>query len=164
MQAQMEIRIRPATREDCAALAMLADQLGYESSAEQIARRLEGLLRSDENQVFLAEASDENAAGWIGVFVHRSLSSDPRAEISSLIVDEKQRSRGIGAALVKRAEEWAIEKGCRIMGVHTNVTRERAHAFYERNGYTMAKTQKCFRKELRVRAATGDGACTASGM
>ncbi len=163
MQLQAEIRIRAAATEDCAALAKLAGQLGYESSAEQIARRLAGLLRFDENQAFLAEVAGDSVVGWIGVFVYRSLSSDPRVEISSLIVDEKQRSRGIGAALVKRAEQWAIEKGCRMIGVHTNVTRERAHAFYERNGYALVKSQKFFRKELRFRAPAGGGACTASG-
>jgi GNAT superfamily N-acetyltransferase len=158
-QTGAAIRIRAATAEDCTALATLAAQLGDESSVQQIERRLAGLQQSDENQVFLAEAADGTVAGWIGVFVYRSLSSDARVEISTLIVDEKQRSKGVGAALVKRAEQWAIEKGCRVVGVHTNVIRERAHAFYERNGYALVKTQKFFRKEIPVDAAAAeDGA------
>jgi len=34
------------------------------------------------------------------------------------------------------------------MSVRSNVTRVRAHSFYERNGYEHYKTQKSFRKPL----------------
>jgi hypothetical protein len=34
------------------------------------------------------------------------------------------------------------------MGLRSNVIREKAHAFYEKLGYRLIKTQKCFRKGL----------------
>ena len=39
-------------------------------------------------------------------------------------------------------------KAARPSGLRSNVIRERAHAFYERHGYTHVKTQKAFRKQL----------------
>jgi GNAT superfamily N-acetyltransferase len=54
----------------------------------------------------------------------------------------------VGLKLLERAEQWAREKGCTMVGLRSNVIRDRAHAFYERNGYEHFKTQKSFRKQL----------------
>lgn len=129
-------------------MAELAGQLGYRSEGEEIARRLMGMESSPDHAVFVAETPDGEVAGWIGVFVFRCVEADPRAEISGLVVDERARSLGIGRRLLERAEDWAREKGCVSASVRSNVIRERAHAFYERHGYKLIKTQKSFRKTL----------------
>ena len=146
--AQQEVQIRVAQLNDCEALAGLAGQLGYESSAQEIARRFEGVLQSPENAVFVAQKIRGGVVGWISIYVFRPLTSDARVEISGLVVDEAHRSGKIGAILLKRAEEWAVAQGCRSIGVHTNTARRRAHVFYERNGYQLAKTQRFYRKSL----------------
>jgi GNAT superfamily N-acetyltransferase len=144
------IEIRAAGTADCAALAKLAGQLGYESSPEQVAQRLEGLRKPGENAVFVAQERGGEIIGWISVYVFRTVTSDARVEISGFVVDERYRSRKIGATLLKSTEEWALARGCGAIGVHTNVARSRAHAFYERNGYRLVKTQKFYRKDLAV--------------
>ena len=53
-----------------------------------------------------------------------------------------------GAELLVAAERWAVKNGCKSMSVRSNVIRDRAHAFYLRNGYEHYKTQKAFRKSL----------------
>jgi len=68
--------------------------------------------------------------------------------VNGLIVAEGQRSAGAGAKLLDAAEEWARRHGCQGMNVRSNVIRERAHKFYERQGYEHYKTQKAFRKGL----------------
>ena len=68
--------------------------------------------------------------------------------MNGLVVDEKRRSAGAGAKLLRAAERWAKSKGCKNMSVRSNVIRERAHAFYLRNGYQHYKIQKAFRKKL----------------
>ena len=68
--------------------------------------------------------------------------------MNTLVVAEGQRSLGAGARLLAAAEEWARKRGCKGMSVRSNVIRERAHKFYERNGYEHYKTQKSFRKPL----------------
>ena len=145
---QSAIRVRQAVGSDCAAMAKLARQLGYESSREQIAARLDEMRRSEERNVLVAETAGGTIVGWIGMYVFRTVTDEPRAEISGLVVDETARSRGIGERLLEAAENWAREKGLRAIGLHCNVIRERAHGFYLRHGYRETKTQKVFQKQL----------------
>ena len=98
--------------------------------------------------MFVAQLAGGTIAGWIGAFVYRCVEADARVEISGLVVDERFRSQAVGRFLLDRAEAWAREKGFSATGLRSNVIRERAHAFYERQGYAHTKTQKSFRKKL----------------
>ncbi|MGB0035074.1 MAG: GNAT family N-acetyltransferase [Candidatus Acidiferrales bacterium] len=140
--------IRAARPEDCAQIAELSRQLGYPSTAQEIRNRMEGMKNSNEIAVFVAQMPDGTLAGWVGVFVSRTVEVDAHMEISGFVVGDVFRSHGIGKRLLERAEQWGREKGCKHAGVRSNVIRERAHAFYERNGYEHTKTQKSFRKNL----------------
>jgi GNAT superfamily N-acetyltransferase len=140
--------IRLAHPLDHLRIAELAGQLSYPSTPAEIAHRLQGLQRTAEAGVFVAELETGEIAGWIAVFVYRTLEADARAEVSGLVVDERFRSQRIGEHLLARAEAWARENGCHAIGLRSNVIRDRAHAFYERHGYAHVKTQKAFRKRL----------------
>jgi len=139
--------IREALPQDYARIAELAGQLSYPSTPDEISKRLDGMRRSNEHAVFVAQLGGE-IAGWLAVFVYRMVEADARAEISGFVVDERYRSQRVGMHLLARAERWAREKGCRVIGLRSNVIRDRAHAFYERRGYQHVKTQKSFRKDL----------------
>jgi GNAT superfamily N-acetyltransferase len=141
-------KIRAAHPSDHARIAELAGQLSYPSTTAEIARRLQGIESSPAAAVFVAELETGEIAGWIAVFVYRTVEADARAEVSGLVVDERFRSRRVGEHLLARAEEWARENGCHAIGLRSNVIRDRAHAFYERHGYAHVKTQKAFRKQL----------------
>jgi GNAT superfamily N-acetyltransferase len=141
-------KIRAAQAADHARIAELAGQLSYPSTPEEIARRLQGLQGTADAAVFVAEPETGEIAGWIAVFVYRTVEADARAEVSGLVVDERFRSQRVGERLLARAEEWARDADCQVIGLRSNVIRERAHAFYERHGYAHVKTQKAFRKQL----------------
>ena len=143
-----EGEIRLAWPADYPRMAELAGQLGYQSTPDDIARRLAGLITTGEHVVFVAQLADGTIAGWIGAFVYRCVEADARVEISGLVVDERFRSQAVGRFLLDRAEGWAREKGFSATSLRSNVIRERAHAFYERQGYAHTKTQKSFRKKL----------------
>jgi GNAT superfamily N-acetyltransferase len=135
--------IRAAEPRDLDAIAVLAGQLGYPATSEAMARRLAALGERDAVLV----ADDGGACvGWIHVSVIDSLESDRFAEIRGLVVDERQRGGGAGAALVGAAEAWARNRGCPRVRVRSNVVRERTHRFYERLGYRAVKSQKVFDK------------------
>jgi GNAT superfamily N-acetyltransferase len=140
--------IRAAQTSDHERIAELAGQLSYPSTPKEIASRLQGLQLTAEAAVFVAQLDDGEIAGWIAVFVYRTVEADARAEVSGLVVDERFRSRRVGEQLLARAEQWAREQGCRAIGLRSNVIRQRAHTFYERHGYAHVKTQKAFRKQL----------------
>ncbi len=141
-------RIRKARRSDAERIAQLSGELGYPATPAQIVTRLRQLKPASKHAVFVAECSDIGLVGWLHVSVSHLLESDVRAEVNGLIVAEGQRSVGAGAKLLEAAEEWARRHGCLGMNVRSNVVRERAHGFYERNGYEHYKTQKALRKAL----------------
>lgn len=146
MADRAQIRIRKARRGDAARIAQLSGELGYPASPEQIAARLRQLTPATKHSVFVAESPEAGLIGWLHVSLSHLLESDLRAEVNGLIVAEGQRSAGAGAKLLQSAEEWARKRGCKGMNVRSNVIRERAHTFYERQGYEHYKTQKAFRK------------------
>ena len=57
------------------------------------------------------------------------------ASIESLVVDERDRSGGIGAALVEAAVESARASQCKLVELHSNEHRTQARRFYERQGF-----------------------------
>jgi GNAT superfamily N-acetyltransferase len=148
--ASAKLKIRRARRGDAERIAQLSGELGYPSTAAQVATRLRQLKPTSKHAVFVAESPDAATGliGWVHVSVAHLLECDIRAEVNGLIVAEGQRSAGAGAKLLEAAEEWARRRGCRGMNVRSNVIRERAHKFYERRGYEHYKTQKAFRKTL----------------
>jgi GNAT superfamily N-acetyltransferase len=142
-----EITIREARLEDSAQLAELSGQLGYPSTTNQIHQRLKDIIDFAGSAIFVADSAGK-VAGFVGVQVLRTLEADQRVEVTALVVLEEFRSQGAGKLLMARAEEWARSRGCTVIGLRSNVIRERAHVFYQRLGYEHLKTQKAFRKSL----------------
>jgi len=145
---QAGVKIRKAKQGDAARIAVLSGQLGYPTTAKQMAARLKTALRHKNGACFVAESNENGIVGWVHVSVTPLLEVERRAEVNGLVVDENARSSGAGASLLEAAEKWARGKRCKSMSVRSNVLRERAHGFYLRNGYEHYKTQKAFRKGL----------------
>jgi GNAT superfamily N-acetyltransferase len=146
--SDVKISTRRARLGDAGVIATLGGQLGYPATEKELAQRLAKLMhRPGEGVVLVAEACGE-IVGWLHVSVTPLLEVPLRAEVNGLVVDETNRSMGVGAKLLEAAERWAVGKGCKSMSVRSNVIRERAHGFYLRHGYEHFKTQKAFRKSL----------------
>jgi GNAT superfamily N-acetyltransferase len=146
--AANELKIRRAKMTDAERLAELAGQLGYPATATQLRARIRRILPASQHAVFVAESANDGVVGWLHVSRQLLLEVEIRAEVNGLVVAEGQRSLGAGARLLAAAEDWARKHGCKSMSVRSNVIRERAHNFYERNGYEHYKSQKSFRKPL----------------
>ncbi|HEV2287579.1 MAG TPA: GNAT family N-acetyltransferase [Candidatus Acidoferrales bacterium] len=140
--------VRRSGPADSQRMANFSGQLGYPSTAKEVRARLAEIRRSDDCAVFVAELADGQIAGWIGVYIFRSVEMNKLVEISGLVVGEGYRSRGIGKVLLDAAEEWARSRDCKVISVHSNVKRQRAHGFYKKNGYGWCKTQELFTKDL----------------
>jgi ribosomal protein S18 acetylase RimI-like enzyme len=149
---QKSFNVREANKSDASALAVLAGELGYSTTREEMCHRLEYLISDTNHKIFVAEA--DSVAGWIQVSIRQSLESGSFAEIQGLVVAEAQRNRGIGKQLVMMAEAWAQQKGCEKIRVRTNVAREQAPGFYKHLGYESKKVQAVFDKSLVVGGLT----------
>jgi GNAT superfamily N-acetyltransferase len=140
--------VRRARTSDARQIAGLSGELGYPSTAAMVAKRLRTLRPASQHAVFVAETTAGEVVGWVHISISRLLESEARAEVNALVVTASQRSLGAGAQLLAVAEAWSKKQRCRTVNVRSNVTRERAHNFYLRNGYEHYKTQKAFRKTL----------------
>ena len=138
------MKIREATSTDD--LSNLLTQLGYPTTKEVAKNRLARIL-SSEGAAFVAEENGK-LAGFIHVDAGFGIEHDAFARIRALVVDASHRNQKIGEQLVARGEAWARERGLPIVVVISNVVRERARKFYERNGYTVIKTSNVFEKRL----------------
>ena len=141
------VKIRHAKASDVPRIAELSGELGYPTSLREMKERFALIKPPNAHAVFVAEF-EKNVVGWIHVSITPLLEVDRRAEVNGLIVADGQRSLGAGAKLLDVAEAWARKKKCAGMSVRSNVIRDRAHLFYERQGYIHFKTQKAFRKPL----------------
>ena len=143
-----KLKIRRAENADAPRIAELSGQLGYPATPAQMRERLHGIKPASQHAVLVAETAEDGVVGWVHVSRQPLLEVEIRAEVNGLVIDERVRGAGAGARLLAAAEKWARKHGCKGMSVRSNVIRERAHKFYERNGYEHYKTQKSFRKPL----------------
>jgi GNAT superfamily N-acetyltransferase len=143
-----DLKIRRAKSSDSARLAILCTELGYPATANEMKARLSRITPLADHAVFVAETAESEVIGWLHTSASHLLESPRRAEVNGLVVGDGQRSKGAGALLINAAENWARKRKCVSMSVRSNVVRERAHAFYQHNGYEHYKTQKAFRKPL----------------
>ena len=142
------MRIRPMTPADAPIVADLTTQLGYPASPEETEDRIAALTARPEEHAALVADDDGRAVGWVHVRLLTSLESGRKADIGGLVVDDDHRGAGIGAELLAAAEAWAHERGVTTMVVRSRIARERAHRFYEREGYALVKTSHVFEKPL----------------
>ena len=137
--------IRRAREGDAAALALLIGQLGYHAGAGEVVERL--IAMEAEGRVVLVAEFDGRVVGCLSTSVMRVLHRPaPVGRISMMVVDEALRSRGIGAALVRAAEDALAAQGCYMVEVTSHQRRTEAHRFYEQLGYE--RTSVRLAKEL----------------
>lgn len=143
--------IRAMRESDAEAVHRLAVALGYPTEPARTLARIRAVLASDTADAFVAvdsEGPEGRVLGWAHVFTAPFLESGPNAELGGLVVEDSARGRGIGAALVARTEAWARERGLRKICLRSNVIRTEAHAFYQKLGYAIQKSQFKFQKEI----------------
>ena len=143
--------IREAERSDFPAIYdLMKNELGYPDLNEvEALKRLEYFKTSDDWETFVAVV-DETVVGFIGVMKSLTYNIDGYyAQIMALAVSTKSRRSGVGAALVKRVEEWSFSHGINAIRVSSNKKRLDAHAFYEDLGYN--KKSFSFVKTLQSR-------------
>jgi len=143
------VRIRPARTDDAEALSRLLGQLGYPSDAAEIPDRLIRLNSRPGTTAFVAEDRGK-VVGCVTVHLFPALhTSEPNAWLTALVVEEAARGKGVGSALVKRAEDWAIEHGAQRIALTSALRRKEAHEFYKTRSYehTGVRLTKIFTKE-----------------
>lgn len=139
MSSDAEPWPRRARIADAAALAQLLDRFNREYATPTpgvavLATRLQQLLAGDSTLAFLA---GEPAVGLALLTLRPNVWFDgPAALLDELYVVGDQRRRGIGARLLRAAEDASRDRGATLLEVNVDGDDADARRFYERHGYS----------------------------
>ena len=135
--------VRPARPEDWSAVAGLLVELGRgvaAGTADDSTHRMQftGHLRRIDSVTLVAEdpGAPRLVLGVVDMEYHQRLGDHrPQARVNDVVVTESARRRGVGQALLSRAEELARKRGCFRMALVTAGWRRESIDFYRREGW-----------------------------
>jgi predicted N-acetyltransferase YhbS len=128
----MDTMLRVAVPDDAPRISELLDQLGWSVPPDAVAAELSA---SPATEVVVAEC-DGDVVGLIAVTTRRQFQrAGNLITIDTLVVDEQNRSQGIGQQLVGVAVEAARRSNAQAIELVSNLRRVDARRFYERLGF-----------------------------
>jgi GNAT superfamily N-acetyltransferase len=140
------LSVREAAPRDSEAISALLGELGFPTEAAEIRRRLPRLRKAGEPVLVAVEEQEViGCLAWhVTPVLHRPA---PVGRVTMMVVAEKARRRGVGAALIEAAEARLAAAGCGLVEVTSNIELGGAHAFYRARGYE--RTSYRFAKKLK---------------
>ncbi len=136
------VSIRAFQKEDLPALTELTNQLGYETSIEEMSARMKQIQSLDNYWTFVAVV-DQQVAGYIGLNKNYFWEQDGCfIRIQALVTNKEFRRLGIGQKLIEAVEKLGKEVGAKLMTLNcgNKPERESAHKFYPLMGFEAKST------------------------
>jgi GNAT superfamily N-acetyltransferase len=140
-----QVRVRPASPSDHEAVAQLYVQLKrhqqelqpsnprYTIADDRWAEVARAALEDPDVFVHVAEIG-----GRVVGFMKITYAEKPwgvACELETMVVDEKERGRGVGTRMLEKAEAIAHESGAKGMRIDVLIPNYGGREFYERAGY-----------------------------
>lgn len=150
----MDFQIRECKIEDVNSIYELnCTEMGYEYAVDKTKSKLERLLKSDKDKIFVAIVQDI-VVGYIHANDYDVIYAPPMKNIMGIAVSSEYKEHGIGKAMLTEIEKWAKETGAFGVRLVSGSTRTGAHEFYRRCGYDDGKQQINFKKSFSVPGQT----------
>lgn len=131
----LTIKLRSPSLSDTPVLSKLLGELGYPAEPDTIPARLTS-LQGDQRAVVAVAVLDGHVVGAMTAHVISALHvTGPVAMLTALVVARESRGKGVGRALVERAESWAVARGAAKISLTSALHRVEAHDFYKKLGY-----------------------------
>lgn len=149
--------VRLARSADLQQLAVLRTALWPESPLSEHAQELSSILAGKPLGIlplviFVAETSDGNLVGFLEAALRSCADgcdpTHPVGYVEGWYVSESHRRTGIGAALLRAAEDWARGQGCREIASDTQLTNTLSQRVHESLGFEVAERAVLYRKLL----------------
>ncbi|MGA2384023.1 MAG: GNAT family N-acetyltransferase [Gemmatimonadales bacterium] len=91
-----------------------------------------------EQTVLVAESAEHEPLGFVHLHGATDFHTGERhGHVSDIVVAPAAEGRGVGAALMAAAEDWARAHGFRLLSLHVFDANRRARELYERLGYRL---------------------------
>ena len=145
--------IRAATPADEDSWSALRTTLWPEDTAATHAEEIRQFFRGESHlpsATFLAE-KEGTTIGFLEASIRpyaEECYSGKVGYVEGWFVVPGERGRGVGAALVAAAEDWARTQGCREMGSDAALDNEVSARAHVALGYVEVGRIRCFRKDL----------------
>ncbi len=131
--------IRDIQPDDIPTVRHLIGQLADVVEEAEFRNRFERVSAASGHRIIVAEV-DRQVVGVLHVFERPALEKPCEAVVQALVVDRDRRGAGIGEALMREAEAWALRRNLAATALYTRIDRDKARAFYERIGYRLKAT------------------------
>jgi ribosomal protein S18 acetylase RimI-like enzyme len=143
------MKIRRLKEEDLPALARLYVQFWNEESSLGRMEETFARLKEDPDYIFLvADVEDEIAGSLMGIICEELYREcRPFMVIEDVIVDREFREQGIGSALMREIEAYAVSRNCNYIIFVSERERTDAVPFYRSLGYA-PDSYRGFKKRL----------------
>ncbi|HHB1594918.1 TPA: N-acetyltransferase family protein [Vibrio campbellii] len=143
------MKIRSATPDDLDTLFDLNKQINelhhlyapqaFVAPSEEDRTFLINML-ADEERLFLVAEEGQQVLGFITATITQNetisfLIKDPICRIGTIVVDENQKSKGVGRALMAAVEQWAHESGATQVRLEVMEFNHNAQQFYDKLGF-----------------------------
>ena len=109
------------------------------------------LADADRAAIFVSPAPGGGLAGFIEVALRpwaEGCDSSPVGYVEGVYVDPAERGRGVGEALLRAAEAWAVDRGCREIASDARLDNAASLALHRRLGYVEGEVLVHLRKHL----------------
>ena len=146
-----DILIRRAAPPDLDEWLRLRCLLWPYSDPGQLRAEMESMLADPLTPVFVVVRPDRSLGGFLEAGLRKyadGCSTSPVGYIEGWYVDEDLRRQGVGARLVRTAEEWAREQGCSEMASDTWLDNDPSISAHISLGYEECERLVHFSKKL----------------
>ena len=123
--------------------------LGYDYELDKQRNNLESVLKDKTQVIFVADIGSK-VVGYIHLTSYDVIYTDTHKNCLGLAVDNDYKRMGVGSALLNQGEIWAKDNGAVGIRLCSGVEREKAHQFYQSQGYEVTKLQKNIKKNRRL--------------
>lgn len=147
LTARVNIEMRDASMEDSASIAGLLSEMGYPTSPDAAAARIERFTGDSSSRLLVATLGAGGVVGLVATHIVPRLDDDGlTCRITDIVVSMAHRRTGVGSALMAAAEREARRVGAPRLDLSSGDWRVDAHAFYSRHGF--ASRARSFTKRL----------------
>jgi aminoglycoside 6'-N-acetyltransferase I len=128
----------------------LRTQLWPEETEENHLQEMQEILDSTETDVLLAML-DKQVVGFAEVSLRpwaSGCTTKPVGYLEGIFVVEKVRQTGVGAALLRKAENWTRQQGCKEMASDVLLDNHVSHDFHKRCGFQEVERVVTYARKL----------------